>query len=71
MRSVLAMGQQDQPLDLRRQRLAVVLRQLAADLADERRRRVALEREVRQLRQKLATYEQARFLPNQDRRQKR
>jgi len=39
--------------------LGVVLRELALDLVEERRRRLVLEREVRELRARLAAYEQA------------
>jgi hypothetical protein len=58
-------GQQE-PIDLRRQRLGLVMRQLAEDLMEERRRRFRLERELRELRARLATYETA--LPKEDQR---
>jgi uncharacterized protein YlxW (UPF0749 family) len=51
-------GQQE-PIDVRRQRLGLVMRQLAEDLVDERRRRFRLEREVRELSARLASYETA------------
>jgi hypothetical protein len=44
-------------IDIRRQRLGTVLRSLAADLVEERRRRLILEREVRELRATLAAHE--------------
>jgi len=47
----------EQPIDLRQQRLGVVVRELAVDLAEERRRRLVLERELRELRARLAAYE--------------
>jgi hypothetical protein len=37
--------------------LGVVLRELASDVVEERRRRLVLEREVRELRARLAAYE--------------
>jgi cell division protein FtsB len=43
-----------EPIDVLRQRTVLALHELAADLAAERRRRVALEREVRDLRSQLA-----------------
>ena len=43
--------------ELRRQRLGTLVRELAADLVEERRRRLVLQREVRELRTKLAAYE--------------
>lgn len=43
-----------EPIDVRRQRMVLALHGLAADLAAERLRRVALEREVRDLRAQLA-----------------
>jgi len=46
-----------EPIDVRRQRLGVAIRELAADLVEERRRRSRLEREVRELRSRLASYE--------------
>jgi hypothetical protein len=52
-----AMGYRDESLEWRRQRLGTVVRELAADLVKERRRRLALEREVRELRTRLAAYE--------------
>ena len=51
------MGYQEEPFELRRQRLGTVVRELAADLVEERRRRAVLEREVRELRTRLAAYE--------------
>jgi hypothetical protein len=56
-------GQQE-PIDVRRQRLGLVMRQLAEDLGVERRRPFRLEREVRELRARLATYETA--VPKED-----
>jgi len=53
------MSRPEEPIELRRQRLGVVLRELALDLVEERRRRLVLEREVRELRARLAAYEQA------------
>jgi hypothetical protein len=47
----------EEPTELRRQRLGFVLRELASDVAEERRRRLVLEREVRELRARLAVYE--------------
>jgi len=51
------MQRQREPIDLRRERLGLAIQQLAADLVDERRRRVRLERELRELRARLAMYE--------------
>lgn len=51
------MGYRDESLEWRRQRLGTVVRDLAADLVKERRRRLALEREVLELRTRLAAYE--------------
>ena len=50
-------GWREQPIDLRRQRLGVVVRELAVDLVEERRRRLVLERELRVLRARLAACE--------------
>ena len=47
----------EEPIELRRQRLGIVLRELASDVMEERRRRLVLEREVRELRARLAAYE--------------
>ena len=58
-------GQQE-PIDVRRQRLGMVMRQLAEDLMEERRRRLRLERELREVRARLAIYESA--LPKEDHR---
>jgi hypothetical protein len=44
-------------MELRRQRLGLVLRDLASDVVEERRRRLVAEREVRALRLRLAAYE--------------
>jgi hypothetical protein len=44
-------------MELRRQRLGLVLRDLASDVVEERRRRLVAEREVRALRARLAAYE--------------
>ena len=49
--------QATESFELRRQRLGMVVRELAADLVEERRRRLVLEREVRELRTRLAAYE--------------
>lgn len=46
-----------EPIDVRRRRLSLAIQDLAADLVEERRRRVLLEREVRDLRARLAVYE--------------
>jgi hypothetical protein len=46
-----------EPMELRRQRLGLVLRDLASDVVEERRRRLVAEREVRALRARLAAYE--------------
>jgi hypothetical protein len=51
------MRRPEQPIELRRQRLGVVLQELASEVVDERRRRLVLEREVRELRARLAVYE--------------
>ena len=51
------MQRQQEPIDIRRQRLGIAIRQLAADLVQERRRRLRLERELRELRARLAIYE--------------
>ena len=51
------MGYPEESVGLRRQRLGTVVRELAADLVEERRRRLTLEREVRELRTRLAAYE--------------
>ena len=53
------MQPQPEPFDVRRQRLGLAIRELAADLVEERRRRFRLEREVRELRSRLAGYEAA------------
>ena len=53
------MSRPEEPIELRRQRLGVVLRELALDVVEERRRRLALEREVLELRARLAAYEGA------------
>jgi hypothetical protein len=51
------MQRQQESIETRRQRLGVVMRELAADLVEERRRRFRLEREVQDLRARLAAYE--------------
>ena len=51
------MGYREESFELRRERLGTVIRELAADLVEERRRRLVLEREVRELRTRLAAYE--------------
>lgn len=51
-------------IDVRRRRLGLALQDLAADLVEERRRRILLEREVRDLRARLAVYEATK--PNED-----
>ena len=51
------MTRPEEPFELRRQRLGLVLRELASDVVEERRRRLVLEREVRELRARLAAYE--------------
>lgn len=51
------MRNREELYELRRQRLGTVLRELAAELVEERQRRLALTREVRELRTKLAAYE--------------
>jgi hypothetical protein len=51
------MGYREESSELRRQRLGTVVRELAADLVEERRRRLGLEREVRKLLARLAAYE--------------
>jgi hypothetical protein len=51
------MRRPEQPIELRRQRLGVVLQELASEVVEERRRRLVLEREVRELRARLAVYE--------------
>ena len=51
------MQRQREPIDLRRERLGLAIQQLAADLVDERRRRIRLERELREVRARLAIYE--------------
>ena len=48
-----------EPIDVRRERLGRAIQQLAADLAQERRRRFQLERELRDVRSRLAGYEAA------------
>lgn len=48
-----------EPIDVRRKRLGLVIQQLAADLVQERRRRFQLERELRDVRSRLAAYETA------------
>jgi hypothetical protein len=47
----------EEPIDLRRRRLDLAVRELASDVVEERRRRMVLEREVRELRARLAAYE--------------
>lgn len=51
------MGYPEESFELRRQRLVTVVRELAADLVKERRRRLVLQREVRELRTRLEAYE--------------
>lgn len=51
------MGYPEESFELRRQRLGTVVRELAADLVQERRRRLVLEREVRELRTRLGACE--------------
>lgn len=51
------MQRQHESIEVRRERLGLAIQQLAADLVDERRRRVRLEREVKDLRSQLAAYE--------------
>ena len=51
------MGYREESFEVRRQRLGTLVRELAADLVEERRRRLVLEREVRELRARLAVYE--------------
>jgi hypothetical protein len=53
--STLAMDRES--FELRRQRLGTIVRELAADLVEERRRRLVLERQVLELRTRLAAYE--------------
>ena len=48
-----------EPIDVRRERLGRAIQRLAADLAQERRRRFRLERELRDVRSRLAGYEAA------------
>jgi hypothetical protein len=45
-----------EPIDVVRQRVVLAVHELAADLADEQRRRVTLEREVRELRSQVAEF---------------
>lgn len=52
-----SMGYRDESYEMRRQRLGTVVRELAAELVEERRRRLVLAREVRELRTRLAAYE--------------
>jgi len=49
--------QQYEPNDVRSQRLGLAIRKLAADLVEERRQRSLLERELRNVRARLAVYE--------------
>jgi hypothetical protein len=56
-RTERAMGYGQESFESRRQRLGIVVHELAADLVAERRRRLVLEREVRELRTRLAAYE--------------
>lgn len=51
------MGNREESYELRRQRLGTALRELAAELVEERHRRLVLAREVRELRIRLAAYE--------------
>jgi hypothetical protein len=51
------MGNREESYELRRQRLGTALRELAAELVEERHRRLVLAREVRELRTRLAAYE--------------
>ena len=51
------MGHPEESFELRRQRLGIVVRELAQDLVEARRRTLVLEREVRELRARLAAYE--------------
>ena len=51
------MTRSEKLIELRRQRLGHVLRELASDLVEERRRRLVLEHEVRELRTRIAAYE--------------
>jgi hypothetical protein len=61
--TTFAPGLEDEPesavssIDLRRRRLGTLVRSLAADLVEERRRRLRLQREVRELRATLAARE--------------
>jgi hypothetical protein len=48
------MPRREEPTEVLRTRLGFALQGLASDLAEERRRRIALEREVRELRRALA-----------------
>jgi hypothetical protein len=48
-----------EPIEVRRERLGLAIQQLVADLAQERRRRFRLERELRDVRSRLARYEPA------------
>ena len=52
-----AMAYRDESFESRRQRLGTVVPELAAELVEERRRRLVLAREVRELRTRLAAYE--------------
>jgi hypothetical protein len=56
------LGRAEEPIDLRRQRLCGVVRELAVDLVGERRCTLVLERELRALHARLAAYE----TPDQD-----
>jgi hypothetical protein len=51
------MRRPEESIELRRQRLGVALQELASEVVEERRRRLVLEREVRELRARLAVYE--------------
>jgi hypothetical protein len=61
--STTGLGPEDEPertldsIDLRGRQLGTVVQRLAADLVEERRRRLMLEREVRELRATIAARE--------------
>jgi hypothetical protein len=53
----LTMMRPEDPSELRRRRLGIVLRDLAADVIEQRRRRLVVEREVRELRARVAAHD--------------
>jgi hypothetical protein len=53
-----------EPIDVVRQRVVLAMHELAVDLAKEKRRRVVLERQVRELRTQVAEFKIREMLRN-------